>query len=114
MDQRDHRLHPRIASHHAAWVEIGEMPLLATTIGNISKDGLLLHLTHPALMPTAVVQVIMEDPVSHSPWKSRAMVVHTSLSGTGVLLLNTLTPAKTGTRGAAGAGPKPSVSAEMP
>jgi hypothetical protein len=86
----EHRTHQRIAAHHAVWIQIGEIPPLPATTGNVSRDGLLLKLTHPSLKPSAVVKVIMEHPLDRSLWKSSALVVHTSASGTGVLLSRTL------------------------
>jgi hypothetical protein len=95
----EHRLHPRISSSHTAWISIGTIPPLATTTGNISADGLLLKMTHPSLTPTKVIQVAVEHGANHSQWRSRAIVVHTSRSGTGVLLLNPLPEAMTAMAG---------------
>lgn len=84
----EQRLHPRSSANHVAWIQFGEIPPLAVTAGNISADGLLLKLTHPALTPAVLMNVTMVGSENHCTWISRAMVVHTSRSGTGVLLLS--------------------------
>lgn len=84
----EQRLVSRSPSNHAGWIWFGGMPPLAATVGNVSADGLLLKLTHPALTPAAVINVTVEDAENQCMWISRAIVIHTSRAGTGVRLLN--------------------------
>lgn len=59
-------------------------------ITDVSKHGLFLDFVNPTLVKNTILDVIFTDINDTSVWQSRAMVVHASTHGTGVILENDL------------------------
>lgn len=82
----EHRLDQRIEMPLKAWVNFGDMPTLITTTRNISKSGICLAFTHRDLKASYVVDIAFEGHHAEAYWRCKALVIHTSHRGTGVLL----------------------------
>lgn len=52
---------------------------------DVSKHGLFVALSHPGLVANAIVNVVLRAGVA-TAWRTRAMVVHASDKGAGLLL----------------------------
>lgn len=53
---------------------------------DVNKRGLFLKLRHPKLTNNMIIDIILYDSQTTLPWNTRAMVVHMSRHGVGVLL----------------------------
>jgi len=82
----EHRLDQRIEMPLKAWVNFGDMPTLITSTRNISKSGVCLAFTHSDLKVSYVMDIVFEDHHAEAHWRCKALVIHTSQRGTGVLL----------------------------
>lgn len=60
---------------------------------DVSKHGLFLKLHVPKLLANTIVRVVFPESETGLPWRTRAMVVHASNKGAGLLLENDLPPA---------------------
>lgn len=82
----EHRLDQRIETPLKVWINFGDMPTLITTTRNISKSGVCLAFTHSDLKVSYVMDIVFEDHYADAHWRCKALVIHTSQRGTGVLL----------------------------
>ena len=82
----EHRLDQRIETPLKVWINFGDMPTLITTTRNISKSGVCLAFTHSDLKVSYVMDIVFEDQHAEAHWRCKALVIHTSQRGTGVLL----------------------------
>jgi hypothetical protein len=57
-----------------------------TSTQDISKHGLFLKLHELKLVANTIVRVVLPESETTLPWRTRAMVVHASNSGAGLLL----------------------------
>jgi hypothetical protein len=82
----EHRRTKRLAINLKAAVRIGNSPPVYTTTRNISSHGLCLITSHTLFKPFNVLHIELGELNGPLRWCSRALIVHTSLWGTGVLL----------------------------
>ena len=68
------------------WLYLDNKLLTKTAARNVSRFGLCLHINHPELKCNTMVDIEVLDNVEQSCWRGRALVVHTSSQGTGILL----------------------------
>ena len=87
----EHRFGQRQAVQLKTKIYLEKMPPLVTSTRNVSRHGLNLSLTHPALEPNRMVNLVVSDFNDGQCWETRALVVHASASeGTGLVLADNL------------------------
>jgi hypothetical protein len=88
----EHRNGKRVRIPLKLKVSIDGHNTLYTLTHDISINGLSMRLTHPDLQRHAFVTIELQDDMSNRYWQTRAMVVHHSSRGTGVLFAEALPP----------------------
>jgi hypothetical protein len=91
--QVEKRHGPRVDIPLEAWIYIKDRPPLRAVTKNISRDGMLLDTAQAAVTDTRVVDIVFTDIVAASAVRTRGLVIHSSPSGTGVMLRHALPPA---------------------
>lgn len=88
----EHRYSHRITATLCAELRIGGVPGVTATTRNVCKDGLFLGFSHPRLRQNQILEVTLYLPGSPVRWRTRAIVIHASSRGAGMLLAEDLSP----------------------
>jgi hypothetical protein len=88
----EHRYSHRVAATLCAELRIAGAQRVTATTRNICREGLFLGFSHPRLSRNQILQVTLHAPGSAVRWHTRAIVIHVSPRGVGVLLAENLSP----------------------
>lgn len=68
------------------WLYLDNKLLIKTAARNVSRYGLYLHITHHELKCNTIVDIEVLDNIEQYCWRGRALIIHTSSQGIGILL----------------------------
>ena len=76
-----------------AWIYIRDQPPRLTVTKNVGRHGVFLEIGQDVFGDTRVVDIVISDGVDSESMRTRGWVVHSTESGTGIMLRDMLTPA---------------------